>query len=299
MARRPEIGNVALYPDRPLTKKDKNGYVLKFYCPIEGKRIRRNCGTRDRREARKILRECRERLLNGDYVASNGAITEIHAKVVDVIHSGQLPESSAGDAPSWDECKDRYIEHRRLRVRDSSLEHIQSRLGIAERIIAGFRDDRGLPEGFAASDAMTLEILEYVQERLLAGDECRYDVRSPNTVNSMMAAVMAFVRFCRTRDWIPKVPPLEKLDVDETMKGRPITELEFERMLESCTAVVGEQAADSWNFALRVLWESGFRIGDLMDFSWDDHQRTHPVWPANPGQLATLIVPSTQKNGRV
>ena len=65
MARRPEIGNIQLYPDRPLRKSDRNGYVLKFYCPIQGKRIRRNAGTRDRRVARRILRECQERLLNG------------------------------------------------------------------------------------------------------------------------------------------------------------------------------------------------------------------------------------------
>lgn len=179
------------------------------------------------------------------------------------------------------------------------MEHIQSRLSIAERIITGYRDDRGLPEGFSVAEAMTLEMLEYVQERLLAGYECRYDCRSPNTVNSMVAAVMAFVRFCHTRDWIAKVPPLEKLDVDETMKGRPITADEFERMLESCSAVVGERAAESWKFALGILWESGFRVGDLMNFSWDERHRIHPVWPAKPDQLPSLIVPSTQKNGRV
>ena len=49
MARRPEIGAVQLYPNRPLRGTDKNGYVLKFYCPIQGKRVRKNCGTRDRR----------------------------------------------------------------------------------------------------------------------------------------------------------------------------------------------------------------------------------------------------------
>ena len=36
MARPPEIGNVKLYPDRPLRDSDKNGFVLKFYCPIQG-----------------------------------------------------------------------------------------------------------------------------------------------------------------------------------------------------------------------------------------------------------------------
>ncbi|OYP28451.1 hypothetical protein [Rhodopirellula sp. MGV] len=60
MPRRPEIGNIQLYPDRPLKKTDRNGFVLKFYCPIRGTRVRKNCGTRDRREARRILRECQQ-----------------------------------------------------------------------------------------------------------------------------------------------------------------------------------------------------------------------------------------------
>ena len=75
MPRRPEIGNVKLYPDRPLRDSDKYGYVLKFYCPLQQKRIRRSCGTRDRREARRVMRECQERLINGQYALSGGAIT--------------------------------------------------------------------------------------------------------------------------------------------------------------------------------------------------------------------------------
>ena len=63
MPRRPEIGNIQLYPNRPLTDEDKNGYTLKFFCPIRKKRVRKNCGTRDRREARRILRDCQERVI--------------------------------------------------------------------------------------------------------------------------------------------------------------------------------------------------------------------------------------------
>ncbi len=114
-----------------------------------------------------------------------------------------------------------------------------------------------------------------------------------------MAAVMAFVRFCYTRGWIPSVPPVEKLDVDDVMKGRPITGEEFDRMLEATPKVVGDEAAESWSFALRILWESGFRIGDLMDFTWDDPRHLHPVWPQRKGDHPTVVIPSSQKNGRL
>ena len=39
MPRRPEIGNVQLYPNRPLTSRDKGGYKLQFYCPIQQARV--------------------------------------------------------------------------------------------------------------------------------------------------------------------------------------------------------------------------------------------------------------------
>ena len=54
----------------------------------------------------------------------------------------------------------------------------------------------------------------------------------------MMGAVMAFVRFCARHGWIAGVPVVEKLNVDDVMKGRPISGEEFERMLEVVPNVV-------------------------------------------------------------
>ncbi len=293
MSRKPEIGNVQLYPGRPLKRSDKNGYVLKFYCPIRGARVRKNCGTRDRRDARRIQRECQERLLNGEYLASDGAIMAARAPLV----PRPVPNhDDALDEKSWEDCYERYRQHRTSRVRGTSLVHALSRLQIAERIFVGYFEDRRRPD-FAIGDCCTLGMLEYLQERLLAGDECRFDRRSPNTVNSMMGAVMAFIRYCYDHEWIERVPRLDKLDVDEVMKGRPVTADEFERMLESTPDVVGASVAESWRFTLRVLWESGFRVGDVMDFSWDDDRHLHPVWAKRMEEHPTLVVPSTQKNG--
>ena len=35
-----------------------------------------------------------------------------------------------------------------------------------------------------------------------------------------------------------------------------------------------------------------------MNFSWDDMTRIYPVWPVKQGQYPTIIIPSTQKNGK-
>jgi len=184
-------------------------------------------------------------------------------------------------------------------VRTDSLVDIVSRLGIAEKILDVTNCDANQPEGLLMSDVATLDKLEYLQERLLAGDEYRYDERSPNTVNSLMGTVMAFIRFCHSRGWVTSVPKLERLESDEVMKGRPVTGPEFQQMLDATESVVGKRSAESWKFALRVLWESGFRIGELMDFSWNDSRHIHPIWPTQKGQFSTVIVPSSQKNGRV
>ena len=159
MPRRPEIGNVQLYPDRPLRKRDRNGYVyvLKFYCPLQRKRIRKNRGTRDRREARRILRECRERLLNGQYVDSGGAIPAAQ-EFTTRPPALQLP-SGEPQGKSWQECSERYRHHQANRTRKRSLDDCIYGLHLVERILEKHRESQGLPEGLPVTQVMTLDML--------------------------------------------------------------------------------------------------------------------------------------------
>lgn len=298
MPRSPEIGNVKLYPKRPLRDSDKS-FVLQFYCPIQGKRIRRSTGTRDRREAKKIQQECAKRLHNGEYIASGGLITATQQitrqGIHQVLNAGVHRESDI-DSRSWDDCKDQYLAYKKTRLRKASYDDTSSRLNIAERILTGRREDQGLVGAGSIKECCNLSSLEYLQDRLLAGDECRYDWRSPMTVNSSMGVVMAFVRYCARHDWIDKVPYLEKLDVDNPMKGRPITADEFEEMLSAVPLVVGEQAAGSWRQVLKIIWGTAFRVGDVMSFSWDDTSQIHPLWQDDQREFPTIAIPSIQKN---
>lgn len=70
-------------------------------------------------------------------------------------------------------------------------------------------------------------------------------------------------------------------------------------MLDAAKPVVGEDSAASWIFTMKVLWESGFRAGDLMDFSWDNPRHIHLIWPTQADRLPTIAIPSSQQNGRV
>lgn len=298
MPRYPEIGSIQLYPQRPLRASDKNGFVLKFYCPIRCKRIRKNCGTRDRREARRVLRECRERLLNGSYIASYGAITKAQEMIIVSQPVQVLPLEPVEDRKTWDECYDRYRTHRASRTREKSLTDALSRINIAKQILIARLPQLVVNGELFVKDVMTLDHLEMLQERLLAGDECRYERRSTHTVNSQMGALMAFVRFCHKHGWIDQVPPLEKLSAEDAMRGRPVNEDEFQRMLKAVKEVVEKDLVEDWEFALKILWESGFRRSELLDLSWDDELKIHPRW-GNDQSRPTIVVPSSQKNGRV
>ena len=190
MPRRPEIGNRQLYPNQPLRASDRNGYVLKFYCVLRQKRVGKNCGTRDRREARKILRECRERLLNGKYADSGGAITAKHEP------SKPLGLGSANEieSKSWQGAYAAYRAYRLKRQKKDSFKDASVRLSVADTIFENRLTKLGQPEGIGIRDTFTLETMDYLQERLLDGEAVKRTSSSPSTVNSYIDAVLAFVR---------------------------------------------------------------------------------------------------------
>jgi integrase len=66
-------------------------------------------------------------------------------------------------------------------------------------------------------------------------------------------------------------------------------------MLASTPGEVGDEAADSWKYLLRGLWESALRLDELMHVSWDIPGTIRPVW--REYQLPVLEIPAPmQKN---
>ena len=191
-------------------------------------------------------------MLNGKYVASGGYHGS-HAQQVAVPVPARDP-----DERTWDETTELYYSQHKRRVRRKSGKSSESRLDIAKRIFETRRAKQKQPPGVTLRECLTLDGLEYLEDQLLDGAESRYDHRSPNSVNSMLGTVMAFARYCYDHQWIDRVPPLRKLDVDEVMRGRPITGEEFDRMLGAVPKIVGDGPAEHWRFALKILWESGF-----------------------------------------
>lgn len=50
-------------------------------------------------------------------------------------------------------------------------------------------------------------------------------------------------------------------------------------MLDAVEQVVGTQTAPAWKHVLRGLWESAFRLDELMNMSWDNPHQIRPTWP--------------------
>ena len=293
--RRPDIGNVKLYPDRKLTAADKKGYYLRFYCPLKRKRVRRMCGTRNRRDARQIAKECQRRLIDGSYLASSGVITQqLEANEVGMVALVPVNET----IPSWSEAVDRYCKKLRKRNREKSLADTISRLGIVQRVCAKHLSLAGEDGQLQLAQCMTLDVFDALEVALLDGVESSKPERSANTVNGIMRATMAFARYCKKRKWIAEIPAWELMSVDDVMKGRPLTLAEFNQMIDVVPMVVGDGSAQSWIFVLQVLWQSAFRVQDVMEFSWNDPNFIHPKWPMRRGQHPTIFIPPAQKNGK-
>ena len=112
-----------------------------------------------------------------------------------------------------------------------------------------------------------------------------------------IALVVSALNWAYHQDWLTDQPKRPRIKVSKktAMKGRPITEVEFEKLLKCTAAEVGTEAADSWKFILRGLWESALRIDELMHVSWDQPGSIRPKWIE--GKLPVLEIPAPmQKN---
>jgi integrase len=188
----------------------------------------------------------------------------------------------------WDQFREEYSELHLTTIRSGSAEDAESRLDVVERILKPIR----------LRDVVSSEALTRLQADLLAGKENPLKrPRSKHTVKSRMAAFVAVLNWAKTMGWIPAVPSFTPIETSKLkkMKGRPLTLEEFERMLSVTPKVVGRQAAESWQYLLRGAIESGLRLDELMNLSWDDPNAIMPMW--EEGEFPLLAIPADrQKN---
>jgi integrase len=76
---------------------------------------------------------------------------------------------------------------------------------------------------------------------------------------------------------VPKILKPTRAKTLKMMKGRPISEEEFNRMLSAVAAIVGDEGLASWQFYLRGLYYSGLRLGESLELYWDNDAKLQVV----------------------
>lgn len=188
----------------------------------------------------------------------------------------------------WEDFREQYRTVQLPALRPVSVVHAESRLDIAERIMR--------PRTLA--DMADSAALQRLQAELLAGvQSSTRSKRAHATVRSQMASVVAALNWAHLMGWLPIPPKYRRLRSPKSkgMKGRPISDAEFHRMLEVVPVVTGDVAAASWRYLMRCLWTSALRLGEAMSMSWDIPNTIRPMWPH--GKLPLLHIPGAmQKN---
>jgi hypothetical protein len=80
--------------------------------------------------------------------------------------------------------------------------------------------------------------------------------RSANTIAGYLAHLRSALRWAVTMEMLPSLPEIRKpkrATTSKVMKGRPITQEEFERMLAKAEKIVGTNATASWKYYLEGL----------------------------------------------
>lgn len=99
------------------------------------------------------------------------------------------------------------------------------------------------------------------------------DKLAPLTIKSHLAVLRKVLGWSVRMGLIRSVPNIDMPRAVPTMKGRPITAEEFDRMLETVPLVIGAEptdAVESWRHLLRGLNLSGLRLGEALKLHWRD-----------------------------
>ena len=188
----------------------------------------------------------------------------------------------------WDEFRDLYRQQHLEFQRPKTYETDESRLDRYERIVK--------PK--TIGDAFNAQAFKNAETRFLRGEGSRRGKPlSPATVDAYLRSIRAAESFAFDQGLIEEKARFRKLKVpkSKTMKGRPISEEEFDLLTASTIQVVGESLVEEWNFVLRGLWCSGLRLSELMVVSWDVPDSITPIW-LDRKEPVLRIPASMQKN---
>ena len=124
--------------------------------------------------------------------------------------------------------------------------------------------------------------------------------REDETIRSRLAAIRASLTWAVDAGLLPYCPRMPRMPRRKQsaggMKGRPLTDEEFDQLLTAVIPNVPPTHTTHWQRTLRGLWLSGLRLGEAINLTWQpsdgisiDLSGDHPMF---------WIPPKVDKNGQ-
>ncbi|MEM9351791.1 MAG: tyrosine-type recombinase/integrase [Planctomycetota bacterium] len=213
-----------------VNRKDKPFLVLRWIDPETGKTRERQTGTRRRREAERFAADLESQLASG------------------TLDAGEMP---------WDRF--------RVRYQDEHLAGLSSDYQGQWRTAANWLEKLHGPQLIRLKD-LDASMLSRFQAGL------RNEGLPATTIKSYLRPLRAALRWAERLELIAEAPrvtmPKGGKGRSKQMRSRPVTGEEFERIVAAVPRVRKHDAA-RWQRFLWGLWESGFRVSELLRLSWD------------------------------
>ena len=121
--------------------------------------------------------------------------------------------------------------------------------------------------------------------------------RAESTIAGYLAHIKAALNWAVNTGMlsaIPKIKRLKRAKIYKKPKGRAPTDDEFEKILQTVPAVVGDERAESWRYFLRGLWWSGLRLSEALELSWDRDDKLRIEFQ---GDKPVLRIPAELEKG--
>lgn len=213
-------------------------YQLQWVDPTTGQRRTKSAKTKNRREAERKALELEDELNSGHF-ASDGSM-------------------------AWEEFRDQLQRLYLSGLAVSTRLHVNS---ILNRLEASIResDSPTSTRPHYLSDVTAADLSNHVAWMRELG-------RSEDTIKNHLRHIRAVLQWAVEQNWlraIPNIPKVRRGRKSKEMKGRPISDQEFQQMLKAVPEIVGQDRSDSWVHLLRGLWLSGLRLREALALKWD------------------------------
>ena len=136
------------------------------------------------------------------------------------------------------------------------------------------------------SDLTTESLIEYAATATV----------SRSSVKTYLEHLIVLLNWARKTRMIDRVPELDSIKISLESKGRPLSEEEFQRMIEATATVRSRRKdADAWIRLMRGIWLTGLRISEALVLEWESYSAPLSITRSGNGYR---IIYRKHKNGK-